>query len=46
MDGEILVKYDQDRFDGIEHYYLVGNFLQVKVVSADEYDLTAELVEL
>jgi len=46
VDGEILVKYDPDRFDGIEPYSLVGSFLQVKAVSADEYDLTAELVEL
>ncbi len=46
VDGEILVKYDPDRFDGIEPYSLVGSFLKVKVVSADEYDLTAELVEL
>ena len=46
VDGEILVKYDPNRFDGIEPYSLVGSFLQVKAVSADEYDLTAELVEL
>ena len=46
VDGEILVKYDPDRFDGIEPYSLVGSFLQVRIVSADEYDLTAELVEL
>ena len=46
VDGEILVKYDPDRFEGIEPYSLVGSFFRVKVVSADEYDLTAELVEL
>ena len=46
VDGEILVKYDQDRFDGIEPYSLIGQFLRVKAVSADEYDLTAELVEV
>ena len=46
VDGEILVKYDPDRFDGIEPYSLTGSFLQVRIVSADEYDLTAELVEL
>ena len=46
VDGEILVKYDPERFDGIEPYSLVGNFLQVKAVSADEYDLIAELVAL
>jgi ribosomal protein S12 methylthiotransferase len=46
VDGEILVRYDSDRFEGIEPYSLVGSFLQVKVVSADEYDLIAELVAL
>ena len=46
VDGEILVKYEPDLFDGIEPYSLVGRFFRVKVVSADEYDLTAELVEL
>ena len=46
VDGEILVKYDSDRFGGIEPWSLVGQFFRVKVVSADEYDLTAELVEL
>ena len=46
MDGEILVKYDPDRFEGIEPYSLVGQFMQVKIVSADEYDLNAELVAL
>ena len=46
VDGEVLVKYEPDRFEGIEPYSLVGSFLTVKAVSADEYDLTAELVAL
>ena len=46
VDGEVLVKYEPDRFEGIEPYSLVGSFLTVKAVSADEYDLTAELVEV
>jgi ribosomal protein S12 methylthiotransferase len=46
VDGEILVRYDPVRFDGIDPRSLVGSFLQVKAVSADEYDLTAELVAL
>jgi ribosomal protein S12 methylthiotransferase len=46
VDGEILVKYDPEKFDGIEPYSLVGSFIRVRPVSADEYDLTAELVEL
>ena len=46
VDGEILVKYDPEKFDGIEPYSLVGSFIRVRPVSADEYDLTAELVDL
>ena len=46
VDGEILVKYDADLFEGVEPWSLVGQFFRVKIVSADEYDLTAELVEL
>jgi ribosomal protein S12 methylthiotransferase len=46
VDGEILVKYDADLFDGVEPWSLVGHFFRVKIVSTDEYDLTAELVEL
>lgn len=46
VDGEILVKYDPEKFDGVEPYSLVGSFIRVRAVSADEYDLTAELVEL
>ena len=46
VDGEILVRYEADAFEGIEPYSLVGSFLQVRITSADEYDLTAELVSL
>jgi ribosomal protein S12 methylthiotransferase len=46
VDGEILLRYDPAVFDGIEPNSLVGSFLQVRIVSADEYDLRAELVRL
>lgn len=44
VDGEILVKYTAEAFDGVEPYSLVGSFLQVRITAADEYDLTAELI--
>ena len=46
VDGEILVRYDADAFDGVEPYSLIGEFLMVKVTGADEYDLIAEPVEI
>jgi len=44
VDGEILVKYDAAAFDGIEPHSLVGEFLDVRITAADEYDLTAERI--
>ena len=44
VDGEILVKYTPEAFDGIEPYSLVGEFLQVRITGADEYDLTAQVI--
>jgi len=44
VDGEILVKYLEAAFDGIEPNSLVGAFLTVRITAADEYDLTAEVV--
>ena len=44
VDGEILVKYTAEAFDGVEPYSLVGSFLHVRITAADEYDLTAELI--
>ena len=44
VDGEILVKYSAQAFDGIETNSLVGEFLQVRITGADEYDLTAEVI--
>ena len=44
VDGEILVKYDSSI--DMDPYSLVGEFITVKVVGADEYDLIAEIVEI
>ena len=44
VDGEILVKYTEAAFDGVEPHSLVGEFLQVRITAADEYDLTAEVI--
>ena len=44
VDGEILVKYTEAAFDGIEPNSLIGEFLTVKITGADEYDLIAEVV--
>jgi ribosomal protein S12 methylthiotransferase len=44
VDGEILVKYSAQAFDGIEPNSLVGEFLRVRITGADEYDLTAEVI--
>lgn len=44
VDGEILVKYDAAL--EVDPYSLVGEFITVKVVGADEYDLIAEIVEI
>ena len=44
VDGEILVKYDSSI--EVDPYSLIGEFITVKVVGADEYDLIAEIVEI
>ena len=44
VDGEILVKYTAQAFDGIEPHSLVGEFLNVRITAADEYDLSAEVI--
>jgi len=44
VDGEILVKYTAQAFDGIEPHSLVGEFLTVRITAADEYDLSAEVI--
>lgn len=42
VDGEILVKYSPDDFGGIEPYSFVGDFMDVMITAADEYDLIGE----
>lgn len=44
VDGEILVRYSADVFDGRAPESLVGEFLDVRINGADEYDLTAEVL--
>ena len=44
VDGEILVKYTPAAFDGVEPHSLIGEFLQVRITAADEYDLTAQVI--
>ena len=44
VDGEILVKYTAEAFDGVEPHSLVGEFLKVRITAADEYDLSAEVI--
>ena len=46
VDGEILVKYDTSKVGPVDPYSLVGEFIQVKVIGADEYDLIAEIIEI
>lgn len=46
VDGEILVKYDAPVMGDVDPYSLIGEFMNVKVVGADEYDLIAEPVEI
>ena len=41
VDGEILVSLKE----GEEKKVKIGDFITVKIVSADDYDLTAEMVE-
>ena len=46
VDGEILVRYDASQVGEVDPYSLVGEFIKVRVVGADEYDLIAEIVEI
>ena len=44
VDGEILVKYEAAAFGGKDPGSLVGQFFDVRITAADEYDLTAEAI--
>ena len=46
VDGEILVKYDSSVFADVDPYSMIGEFIKVRVIGADEYDLIAEPVEI
>ena len=46
VDGEILVKYDSAVMADVDPYSLIGEFIKVRVVGADEYDLIAEVLEI
>ncbi len=46
VDGEILVRYDAGLMGDIDPYSLVGDFIKVRVIGADEYDLIAEAIEI
>lgn len=46
VDGEILVRYDSSVMGGVDPYSMVGDFMTVKVIGADEYDLIAEITEI
>lgn len=44
VDGEILVKYDPCEFD-MEPFSIVGGFINVRIVGANEYDLIGEYIK-
>jgi ribosomal protein S12 methylthiotransferase len=46
VDGEILVRHDSAVMGDVDPYSLVGEFIKVRVIGADEYDLIAEPVEI
>ena len=46
VDGEILVKYDTAVFRDIDPYSMTGEFIKVRIIGADEYDLIAEPIEI
>ena len=46
VDGEILVKYDEAVIGDVDPYSLVGEFIKVRVIGANEYDLIADILEI
>ena len=46
VDGEILVRYDASLIGDVDPYSLVGEFINVRITGADEYDLIAEITEI
>ena len=46
VDGEILVRHDSAVMGDVDPYSLIGEFIKVRVIGADEYDLIAEPLEI
>ena len=46
VDGEILVRHDASALGDVDPYSLVGEFINVRITGADEYDLIAEITEI
>ena len=46
VDGEILAKPDREVLGDVDPYSLIGEFITVRVIGADEYDLSAEIIEI
>lgn len=46
VDGEIIARYEAGRAGGMAPQELVGRFITVRVIGADEYDLAAEIVSV
>lgn len=46
VDGEILVRYDVSLMGDVDPYSLIGEFIKVRVIGADEYDLIAEPLDI
>ena len=46
VDGEILVKYTPELFQEMLPEELVGHFIHVRIIGADEYDLIAEPLDI
>ena len=46
VDGEILVRHDSSVMGDVDPYSMIGEFIKVRVIGADEYDLIAEPLEI
>lgn len=46
VDGEILVRPDADMLGDFDPYSLIGEFVRVRIIGADEYDLIADMIEI
>ncbi len=45
VDGEILLRYDPSCFGGAEPWSMIGEFVNVRITGAGEYDLIAECID-